>query len=203
MAIERILVVRLGSLGDVIHTLPAAATLKHSFPGSHLTWIVDPKWAALLDGNPYVDEIVLLDRRRLSSIWAARRRLFGAGFDTVFDFQGLIKSALVASAARPEAIYGFHQSQARERLSALFYSHRIRVHARHVVDRNLELAAASGAANALKSFPLPAGKPEGTLPEGPFVLASPLGGWRSKQWPLENYPKLARLVEGSSRCPWS
>ena len=59
---SRILVVRLGAMGDIIHTLPAVASLKHSFPGSRLTWVVEPRWAPLLEGNPFVDRRLLLDR---------------------------------------------------------------------------------------------------------------------------------------------
>jgi len=55
----------------------------------------------------------------------------------------------------------------------------------------LELVAAAGATNLLRTFALPAGTPEGTLPDGPFVLACPLAGWGSKQWPLEHYSELA------------
>ena len=104
-------------MGDIIHTLPAAATLKHSF--SYLAWVVDPKWAPLLEGNPFLDEIICLDRRKMSNILAARRRLRELEFDLAVDFQGLIKSAMVASLARPDRIYGYHQSQAREPLAAL------------------------------------------------------------------------------------
>ncbi len=191
---RRVLVVRIGSMGDVIHTLPAAASLKQSLAGCHLAWLIAPKWAILLEGNPYVDEVIPFDRRRLRSVWSAVGELRRRAFDTVVDFQGLIKSALVAALAKAHSIYGFHQSQLREKPAALFYSHRVRVTSRHVVDRNLELARAAGARNTLRTFPLPPGRPEGELPGGEFVLASPLGGWKAKQWPLENYAALARLL---------
>jgi heptosyltransferase-1 len=184
----------MGSLGDIIHALPAVATLKHSFPGSHLSWVVDPKWACLLDGNPFVDEVIRFDRRTFSGVRQAWRRLRSRQFRFAVDFQGLFKSALLASAARPERIYGFHQSQARERIAALFYSNRVRAQSTHVVDRNLELAAAAGASAVLYAFPLPEGAPEGGLPQGDFVLASPLAGWPGKQWPLEYYSLLARVL---------
>src|SRR5512137_1748615 len=98
-------------MGDVIHALPAVATLKHSFPGLQLTWVIDPKWACLLEGNPFVDDVILLDRRSLSGIRQAWKALRSCRFRFAVDFQGLIKSAITASAARPERIYGFHQSQ--------------------------------------------------------------------------------------------
>lgn len=191
----RILVIRLGSMGDVIHTLPAAATLKHSFPAASLCWAIDPRWACLLEDNTFVDEIIPLDRRSLRGILESFRRLRVGKFSLVVDFQGLIKSALAASVARASCIYGFHQSQAREPLAALFYSHRVKTQAAHVVDRNLELASATGASAVVKAFPIPAGTAEGELPGEDFVLASPLAGWPAKQWPLENYVRLATLLK--------
>ena len=195
----RILLVRLGSLGDVVHALPAEASLKHSLPRAHLAWLIEPRWAPLVAGNPFVDELVLFDRSGLRNWIELWRRLREARFDTVIDFQGLIKSALPALMARPERIFGFHSSQVRERAAALAYSHRVLARSAHVVDRNLELAAAAGASFSLKVFPLPEGRPEGNLPEGDFVLASPLGGWAAKQWPLDYYGDLARLLEQGPR----
>jgi heptosyltransferase I len=189
-----ILVVRLGSLGDVIHALPAVASLKHSFPGSHLTWAIEPRWAPLLEDNPFVDRVVLVRRDSPGSLFQSWRELRAGRYDFAVDFQGLLKSAIVASAAHPERIFGYHVSQLRERAAALFYSNKIQAGAAHVVDRNLELAAAAGASNPLRAFPLPAGRTEGELPDGDFVLASPLAGWRAKQWPLENYAAVARML---------
>jgi heptosyltransferase I len=195
-ASSRILVVRLGAMGDIIHSLPAVASLKHSHPGSLLTWAVEPQWEPLLEGNAFIDRIVPLRRQSLGGLFETWRDLRVASYDFAVDFQGLMKSALVASAARPERIFGFHQSQLREPAAALFYSNKILSRARHVVDRNLDLAAAAGAANVLLAFPLPPGRSEGDLPPGDFVLASPLAGWRSKQWPIEHYHALgARLLQ--------
>lgn len=197
----RILVVRLSAMGDVLHAMPAVATLKHSFPNSWLAWAVEPKWAPLLEGNPFVDEVILIERRKPGGIMEAWRSLWNARFDWVVDFQGLVKSALVASLARPERIYGFHQSQVRERLAALVYSNKVRVRSEHIVERNLELAAATGASAIVRSFSLPEGTPEGDLPEGDFVLASPLAGWVSKQWPLAYYEALAQRLWDDFRMP--
>jgi len=182
-------------MGDVIHALPAVATLKHSFAGSHLAWLVDPKWAPLLVGNPYLDEVIPFNRRRLRDLMEIRPRLREGRFDVAVDFQGLIKSALLASMAKPGRIYGFHQSIAREKLAAVFYSCRVRAESEHVVDKNLELVAGAGASNPFHGFPLPSGEPEGCLPEGGFVLATPMGGWRAKQWPLGNYRALGVLLK--------
>lgn len=197
----RILVVRLGALGDIIHALPAVATLKHSFAGGHVTWVVEPRWAPLLEENPFVDRVVLLRRDSPGGLAASWRDLRAMRYDFAVDFQGLLKSALVASAARPQRIYGFHQRQVRERAAALFYSNKTLSHAAHVVDQNLELAAAAGAANPVRTFSLPAGRAESELPVGDFVLASPLAGWRAKQWPLEHYRALAGLLQRELGVP--
>jgi heptosyltransferase-1 len=191
----RILVVRLGAMGDIIHTLPAVASLKHSLPKSHITWAIAPQWAALLDGNVFVDRRILLERGSLAALWRSRRELQSEAFDFAVDFQGLLKSALVASVARPDKIFGFHRSQVREKPAALFYSNCAASSSKHVVDRNLDLARAAGAVSALHSFPLPPGEPEQSLPGGDFILACPLAGWASKQWPLESYTELARRLE--------
>ena len=109
--------------------------------------------------------------------------------------------APLTGAARPERIFGFHQSQVRERAAALFYSNKTISHSAHVVDRNLELAASAGATRMVRAFPLPPGKSEAPLPAGEFVLASPLAGWRAKQWPLEHYGKLAALLKRELGVP--
>jgi heptosyltransferase-1 len=200
-SITGILVVRLSAMGDVIHALPAVASLKHSFPGSHLTWVVEPKWAPLLEGNVFVDRVVELDRRSPGGLLRAWRELRARRYDLAVDFQGLIKSALVASAARPERIFGFHHSQVRERLAALCYSNRTISTSAHAVERYLDLAAAAGAGSIVRTFPIPPGSPEGSPPPEPFVLACPLAGWRGKQWPLEYYGRLARLLRAEWGMP--
>src|SRR5664280_1180024 len=141
----RILVVRLGAMGDIIHTLPAVASLKHNYPGSRLTWIVEPKWAPLLEDNPFIDRIVLLRRDTVAGLLESWRSLRAERYGFAVDFQGLIKSAVVAWAARPDRIFGFHHTQLRERAAALFYSNKTVSRAAHVVDQNLDLAAAAGA----------------------------------------------------------
>ena len=195
MTERRILVVRLGAMGDVIHTLPAVASVKQSFPHSHLAWAVDERWTPLLEGNPFVDEVIAVGRRTVSSVLSLRRRLRSAKFDTAIDFQGLIKSALTASAARPERIVGFDRSQARERFAAWVYSQEVKTTAVHVVDKYVEIAAAAGATAIARTFFIPSGRPEGSLPSGDFVLANPLAGWGSKQWPLEHYLALAKRLD--------
>jgi heptosyltransferase-1 len=197
----RILVVRLGSMGDVIAALPAVASLKHSIPHSKITWVIDPKWGLLLEGNPYVDSVVHLDRRTFAGLGQAWRELRAAPFDFAVDFQGLVKSALVATLARPERIFGFNATYARESAASWFYSTKVPIRSYHAVERNLDLAAAAGASNILRTFPLPPGVQEADLPDDDFVLASPLAGWGAKQWPLEYYSRLAERLRRECGMP--
>ena len=202
-----ILVVRLGSMGDVIHGLPAVAHLKLRQPRAHVTWVVEAKWAPLLEDNPYVDRVVLLERGSLQGLVRSWRAVRENGYDCAVDFQGLLKSAAVAITSRAPCIYGFDAAQVRERSAAVFYTHRVLAGSAHVVDRNLELAeAASRKAGSHEDalppqFPLPAGRPEGDLPAGDFVLASPLAGWGSKQWPMEHYRGLAKRLRDETGLP--
>lgn len=188
----RILVVRLGAMGDVIHALPAVASLKR-IPRAHIAWALEPKWAALLEGNPAVDTILPLNRRDWSSVRSAWSRLRKGKYDVAVDFQGLMKSALVAWASGANQVVGY--ANTREVAAGVFYSKRVVTEAMHIVDQHLDLALASGAPGRTVEFAIPRGAPEGELPTGEFVLASPLAGWKSKQWPLEYYSELAKEVK--------
>jgi heptosyltransferase-1 len=199
--ILRILIVRLGAMGDIIHALPGAASLKHSFPEARITWVVEPQWVPLLEGNGFVDRIVIF-RRDAPGTWKRTKdELRRERYDLAVDFQGLTKSALIAHLARPERIAGFGSRVVRERPAGLFYSTRVQSGAIHVVDQALDLAAGAGASNLVRVFPLPAGAPEGRLPDSPFALASPLAGWASKQWPLEYYQLLAAMLREKLGLP--
>jgi len=189
-----LLVVRMGAMGDILHALPAAASLKHSFPDRPLTWAVEAVWAPLLEGNPFIDHIVRIDRKRPRTWLSTRRVLCERRYSLAIDFQGLLKSAFVASLARPDHIAGFRRNQVREKAASLFYSLAVESQSVHAVDRNLDLASAAGASRLLKKFPLPPGEPEGDLPRK-FILASPFAGWASKQWPLEHYAQLAQIAD--------
>lgn len=194
---RRILIVRLGAMGDVLHAMPAVSTVKASFPMASVVWALDPKWTPLLEGCPFVDEVVAFDRRSASSVRDTLAALRREPFEAALDFQGLMKSALLARASRAEERWGFATEKLREPLAAILYTKQARTSAAHVVDMNLDLAAAAGATERSVAFHVPKGGPEGQLPEEPFVLANPLAGWPAKQWPLERYAVLAertRLV---------
>jgi heptosyltransferase-1 len=190
-----ILVIRLGAMGDIIHALPAVASLRRSFPQRRIAWVVARKWVQMIEGNPQIDEIVPFERRGQGSLYQAWRTLRAIRPEIAIDFQGLIQSALVGRAARPQRLLGPHRSQAREPLAALLYTHSVKTTGPHRVETNLQLAAAAGATQLTDEAWIPPGKAQGELPQGAFVFASPFAGWASKQWPLENYGLLARALK--------
>ncbi|MBM3796677.1 MAG: glycosyltransferase family 9 protein [Acidobacteria bacterium] len=192
----RILLVRLGAMGDVIHALPAAATLRRSFPGARITWVVEPRWSPLLERNPAVDEVVLFDRQGgARGMWRSARALAPRKFTLALDLQGLLKSAMAARLAAPGA-QRWGRDRPREWPAGWLYNHRVPLDDReHIVDQHLALVTAAGGTMTDLTFPLPAGRPEGTVPAGPFVLASPLAGWGAKQWPLDYYTQLAAQLD--------
>lgn len=189
-----ILIVRLGAMGDIIHALPAAASLKLSFPHRRLIWVAARKWLPLFEGNPYLHSVVPFERKSIAQLAATWKRLRNIQPGLAIDFQGLIQSALAGRVAHPEIFIGLDQANARERAASYFYTTAVNAPGPHRVQRCLQLAAAAGAATLTEEAWLPAGRPEGTLPNQPFVLANPFAGWVSKQWPIEHYEKLARLL---------
>ena len=150
---KSILIVRLGAMGDIINSLPGAASLKHSFPQARITWVVDPKWAPLLAGNGFVDRMIFFRRDEPGSWTRTKREMRAERYDLAVDFQGLLKSALIAHLARPERIAGFGTGVVRERPAGLFYSIRVPSKSVHVVDQALDLAAGAGASNLVRAFP--------------------------------------------------
>lgn len=208
-----VLVVRLGAMGDVIHALPAVASLRRRFPRARICWAIEPRWAPLLEANPSIDEVIELPARdwfrdKLTlSAWreaaTARRGLKDRGFALAVDLQGLIKSALIARASGAARRFGFAPGALRESAAGVFYTARVACRSAHVVERCLELTAAAGGGGdpGPVEFPLPPGRPSAELPAGDFVLAGPLAGWTGKQWPPEHYAVLAGILWEKTGVP--
>ena len=192
---SRFLIVRLGSLGDVVHAIPFAAALRSGFPQARIDWITDPRYIGLLDMVTVLDRRIAFDPR---AAWRGRRgsalRTLGelrrAGYDAVFDLQGLLKSAVIARAAGAGRVVGFPRRHLREPLARLFYSETPDPgSATHVIYRNLALLAPFGVADRRVSFPL-AIPPSETVdsvvrrfaPAG-FALINPGAAWPNKRWP--------------------
>src|SRR5258708_5788619 len=164
--VQRILVVKLSAMGDIIHALAAACSLKRSFPQSRLSWLVKRKWAVLLEENPYVDEVIPFDRSRIGTILATRRALRAGQFDLAIDFQGLIQSATLARLSGAKQVWGFDPTELREKAASWLYTNSARAPSAHVVEKCLDLAESAGAQRYIE-FPIATGKSEGERPDGP------------------------------------
>jgi heptosyltransferase-1 len=194
----RFLLVRLGSLGDVIHALPAASALRDAFPGARIDWLIEPKWRRLLEGNPDLTEIIPLEKKTAGGLVTTVRKLRAAHYTCAIDFQGLYKSALPVFASGAPRRFGFPSTYAREGIASILYTDKINPRGPHKVDHNLTLAQAAGASPSPPRFPLTL-RPEDekqvtqdlarhNLAE--FFVLNPGGGWRSKCWPPERYGEL-------------
>ncbi|MBI1954854.1 MAG: lipopolysaccharide heptosyltransferase I [Acidobacteria bacterium] len=205
---RRILMVRLGSMGDIVHALPVLATLQENFPKWEIDWLVESRWQPLLEGNPYLCRIVELDtlawRRQLLSgkNWSVFRRtirqLRERRYDCAIDLQGSLKSAVACRLSGASEVIGFDRPWLKEAAGGVFYTRRVATRATHVVEANLALAAALGARCPAIRFPLPAGEPD-CLPDGfprdSIAVLNPGAGWRSKCWPAAGYGQVADALE--------
>jgi lipopolysaccharide heptosyltransferase I len=208
------LVIRLSSIGDIVHALPAVAALGQSFPQAEIHWLIENRYAPLLAGNPYVHRIIPLDTLSwrgsfppLSIVEEAvktLRGLRGTAYEAVVDFQGLWKSALIALLSSATVRVGLAEPWLREPSAAVLYTDRVSAAGRqHVVEESLALVEYLGARVGLWQFPLPH-TPQADqyvdaqlarIEARDFMIVNPGGGWKAKRWSPENYALLLRHLE--------
>lgn len=197
-AAKRFLIVRLSSLGDLVHTIPAAAALRSSFPAARIDWVVDDRWSEVIDLVVGVDHIVRL-KRSLAGQLDCICQLRAAHYDCAIDLQGRYRSAALCWLSGAKQRIGRDRKATREPGAALFYTDRVFPTGRHVVDMNFDLIRLAGVKSPAES-PFPLRVPENNIlqvreklsREGldRYVLVSPGGGWKSKRWPAERYGTL-------------
>jgi heptosyltransferase-1 len=185
-AIRSILIIKPSSLGDIVHTLPAAALLREACPKADITWVINPEWAPLLRGNKSVNHVHIFPRGDLAGFGMSKhllpwlRTTARLQPDAALDFQGLLRSALIGKMSHPREFYGM--SDAREG-ARFFYQHVAPVDRKaHAVERYLALVETFGVpvARPLR-FPLPSGDPITRFDEDePFVLLHPFARGRRK-----------------------
>lgn len=219
----RVLIVRLGSMGDVIHTLPAAIGLRRAFPEATLGWIVEERWAELLSAasearsgprspsRPVVDRVHTVNTKQWrhslysAQTWervgAALSELRAPHYEVAVDFQGAVRSAILARWSGAPQTCGFRQP--RENVASMLYTQQVEAAGTHIVEQNFSLAEAV-ACRALEM-------PRVEFPSDPaaeekiahwlrsrdisdFILLSPGGGWGAKQWPAEKYGDVAKAL---------
>lgn len=188
---KRVLIVKLSSLGDLIHALPTIHCLKMGLPAT-ITWVVNAVYAPLLRHAADVDEVIPFDRKRpVRGLWGVVRELRGREFDLVIDLTGLFKSALISRLAGGRLCLG--PSFARE-FSWLFYHRQVGSSDlnRHAVDRYLDVVRALDVKDGNRVFPLMFPPASFALDGGrPAVVLVPGARWPTKLWPVASFADVA------------
>lgn len=205
---QRILLVKTTSLGDVIHCLPAVTDLAAHYPGVRLDWVVEEPYAGIVGLHPAVTNVLPVAMRRWRRSLASRgtwdeigrfRRLLAhEGYDRVIDAQGLVKSALLARLAKGER-HGLDKSSAREGIVTRSYRHR------HHVPWTLDAVARNRRLLGLSLGYTPRGEPRygiamppvraAWMPPGPYRMLLTGTADGAKLWPEERWLELARLAK--------
>jgi heptosyltransferase I len=229
---DSLLVVRLSAMGDIIHTLPAAAALRKAFPHATLGWLIEERWAELLctlryprsgrrsPQRPMVDRVHSVNTAEWRhapfspNTWqqmaVGLSQLRGVQYDAVIDFQGAVRSALLARWSGAPVVYG--SVQPRENAASLFYTRQILANGTHVVEQALNLSGAvvpiAGTSTAMAEsqvqFPV---DPDAeskiaslTADVKNFVILNPGAGWGAKRWPSERYGQVAKELAKHGLC---
>jgi len=192
VTVNRLLIVKLGALGDVVHAIPVAAALRRAFPAARIDWLVSPKHREILDLVPVIDRrLVMNDARMFAAISELRRNKY----DVAIDLQGLIKSAALARASGAVRVIGFASRYARERLARWFYTEAYdpggggmyHVDERHVIYTNLGILETLGISAAVPEFPID--RVESAIAAdvaaragGRYAILNPGAAWPNKRW---------------------
>lgn len=218
--VERLLIVRLSAMGDVIHTLPAAQALRDLFPRATIGWLIEERWAELLCAPgasrrgprsaqrplaDWVHTVKLVDWRKsffrlptleqIARVWNDVR---AARYDVAVDLQGAIRSSVLASLSGAPVIYG--AAEPREEPASLWYTRPVVTRGAHVIEQNVAIVEAI-AGRRLRvlavEFPRDVAAEERVEQRlqragvGEFALMNPGAGWGAKRWPAERYGRVA------------
>ncbi len=214
---ERFLLIRLGALGDILHTRPVAHTLRRHYPQAHITWALEEQHLPMLEGNPDIDEVLLVNTRRWRKAWnwqtvqemkRVKHQLRTSRFEVVLDVQGLIKSGVLAYLTQAPVRIGFSAHDCREPLNTLFTTHQVAPSRprQHVIYRNLALLNALEITQFHLAFPfhIPVSAEETAdeilrkhgMNKDPFIILNPGAGWKTKQWGSGKYARLSEAITG-------
>jgi lipopolysaccharide heptosyltransferase I len=217
--LSRVLIIKLGSLGDVVHTLPAVAALKRSHPETKIDWLVERKCSVLLRNNPLIHEVIEVDtqqwRKSLLSLEVFGQlkdlasRLRGNHYDVALDFQGLWKSAAFGYFSGAERLVGFDKKALKEPGCRILYDARVlpRAEATHVMEIYGELVHSLGVETNGLRFDLNTSEEDDAYVSShlvsrrvdDFVILNPGGGWVTKNWDPENYAALHLRLRQATR----
>lgn len=216
----RLLVVRLGAMGDILHALPAVTALRQTHPSWQIDWLVEPAWTSLLSSRtngasietgpdqPVVNRILPactkawgkrpFSTATLRELREIRRNLLASNYDAVIDFQGAVRSAFLGRATAARRRIG--ESAPREWLARWLYTDRVVTRGAHVIEQDVELAA-SLAGDPLQPIqpwlPFDAAAEEWCsamlgADHRPIAVLNPGAGWGAKRWPTDRYAAVAQ-----------
>ena len=210
----RVLFVKLGSIGDIVHTLPALAAVGHALPDAEISWAVESRSAEILRENTLIDNLIEVDTRSLRAgrsvdqiLPEIRRQVTGIRkfrFDVAIDFQGLLKSALIAKLSGAKRRIGFARKELREPASRVLLNKSVKTDAQiHVIRKNLQLLEGALQIPVPSGFEFPIQTSPGDIAEageiaeqaaGHFAILNPAGGWVTKLWHAEKFGMLADRI---------
>lgn len=211
MEYKNILIIKMSSLGDVIHALPFSAALRSLYPKAKISWMVHPQFSGFLPDQPTIDEVLYFDKvafnkmsipGKISFLRELRKELHAKDFDLVIDLQGLFKSAVVAALTGCPNRIGYCEMREGSGLvsKAICGPHS----EDHVIERYLDVARHLGAEIRNIEFPLPnLDKEMVTIKEKltasgmqaqKYVVFVPGARWETKEWPPNHYAELAEKI---------
>jgi heptosyltransferase I len=201
--VNRILLVRMSALGDIVHALPVLAALRTAFPAAAIDWLAESSYAGVFDVVEGISTRVVVRPGYLEAFRVMRRHRY----DVAIDLQGLLKSAIAARLSGARRVIGFESRALREPAAAWFYSDTIPVSPRaHVIQKNLGALAALGLNNPTIRFPFrvpPSAVAEqltAASPDG-FALINPGAAWPNKRWHPSRFGELAARVRERFALP--
>jgi len=210
--VERVLIVRLGALGDAVHAIPVAAALRRAYPKAEIHWLVSARHRELLDLVTCLDRIIAVNDRAGAqggvSLVGAISALRRVQYDAVLDLQGLVKSAVLARLSGSRRVVGFTRRYAREPLARLFYTEEYdpggaglyaRTEFRHVVHLNLGMLERLGVQAGPLEFPIaevtsPVADEIRLRTGGRYALLNPGAAWPNKRWPPPRFAGLSQVL---------
>ena len=221
----KILVVRLSSLGDILHLFPAISDLRRRFPDAEIHWLVEPAFAEAVGWQSAINKVITVPLRAHKKTWwkipmllgKLRRQLQAENYDIVLDAQGLLKSAILSRLAGV-AVYGFDADSARESIAARLYQKTASVpDGLHVIEKNRQLIERIFAADITQpaDFGLDQFRQErmqveftgalGEMTSLPYIMLLHGTTWNSKYWPESSWVELiSEFSQRGWRClvPW-
>jgi lipopolysaccharide heptosyltransferase I len=202
--LKNILIIRLGSLGDIIHAIPAAAAIRRSFPHASIDWLVDGRHREVLEFVPVLTRRIQVDTSNAASLWSVLRKLRRTRYDVALDLQGLLKSAVLARLSGASRVIGFPTEILREPAARFFYTETAGDASPHVIDKNLSMLKALGVRMPDVEFPLEHGEVRivaearsrlGIGAGDRFAILNPGAAWPNKRWPPVYFAEVSRELE--------